>query len=90
MGFLALRSVFWGLGGPHRQEEEELGLPVRPLEMSRGDYTAGRLAPQRQIDVAADGRLLMMRREQPGGYTEAQVVLAQNWAEELKRLVPVP
>jgi Tol biopolymer transport system component len=42
----------------------------------------------RSYDVAPDGRfLLMLRKEQ--STAPAQMILVQNWFEELKRLVPV-
>ena len=54
-----------------------------------------RAAPDRTRpwDVAPDGRFLMLR-EGAASTTDtdevpAQVVLVQNWFEELKRLVPV-
>ena len=44
----------------------------------------------RRYDVAPDGRFLIIRGDQPeaGGGTVTQIVLVQNWFEELKRLVP--
>jgi len=42
-------------------------------------------------DVAADGRFLIIKRGQAeaGADAEPQIVIVQNWTEELKRLVPV-
>ena len=46
----------------------------------------------RDYDVAPDGRFLMMKTtgaETSDSDIPNQVVLVQNWLEELKRLVPV-
>ena len=44
----------------------------------------------RPYDVARDGRFIVIRRGQAdaGGDTAPQIVVVQNWTEELKRLVP--
>jgi hypothetical protein len=45
----------------------------------------------RPYDLAPDGRFLIIRSGQAeaGVGTEPQIVVVQNWFEELKRLVPV-
>ena len=52
---------------------------------------AGQIAKldSRAYDVASDGRFLMIKgpHSEPAGPMD--VVLVQNWFEELKRLVPV-
>jgi hypothetical protein len=44
----------------------------------------------RGYDITPDGRFVMIRSVKAGGEggTAAQIVLVQNWFEELKRLVP--
>ena len=44
----------------------------------------------RRYDVAPDGRFLMIQSSQAesGGATASNLILVQNWTEELKRLVP--
>ena len=41
-------------------------------------------------DIAPDGRFLFIQRGQVdgGGAVEQNLILVQNWTEELKRLVP--
>jgi eukaryotic-like serine/threonine-protein kinase len=48
-------------------------------------------AGTRRYDIAPDGRFLMIRSGQAeaGGDTAPQIVVVQNWFEELKRLAPV-
>jgi hypothetical protein len=44
----------------------------------------------RPYDIAPDGRFLLIRSGQAeaGGSPAPQIVVVQNWTEELKRLVP--
>ena len=59
----------------------------RPTEILSGDYLTGTLSAHRQIDIASDGRFLMMRLDRAASESEPtspQVVLVQNWSEELK------
>ena len=46
----------------------------------------------RQYHVAPDGRFLMIRQGAATDEATAapEIILVQNWFEELKRLVPVP
>ena len=63
-----------------------------PRELFGGDYVAGVGAGVREYHVGPDGRFLMQRRgdqQDSDDQTLTQVVLVQNWHEELKRLVPV-
>ncbi len=65
----------------------------RPTEILNGDYLTGTLSDHRQIDIASDGRFLMMRPDRAASESEPtspQVVLVQNWFEELKARVPIP
>ena len=57
-----------------------------------GDYVVAGAPNSRQYNVAPDGRFLMMIRGDaatPDDDIPNQVVLVQNWFEELTRLVPV-
>jgi hypothetical protein len=43
----------------------------------------------RRYDIGPDGRFVIIRDQaERGGPTTKQIVLAQNWFEELKRVVP--
>ena len=44
----------------------------------------------RPYDIAPDGRFLIIRSDQAetGGGTASNLIVVQNWFEELKRLVP--
>jgi hypothetical protein len=62
-----------------------------PRDLFDGDYVAGPGAQPREYHVGPDGRFLMQRRglQQDGeDQTLTQVVLVQNWFQELERLVP--
>ena len=60
-----------------------------PTKLFQGRYPFAASAGARSYDVAADGRRFIMIQpvEQPP-LPVAQIVIVQNWAEELKRLVP--
>ncbi len=46
-------------------------------------------SPGRNYDFASDGRFLMIKLVEPTEKNlENQVILVENWFEELKRLVP--
>ncbi len=58
-----------------------------PRPLSTGDY----LAPtaSRQYDVSPDGQRFLMIKAAPGeAAAPPQLIVVQNWLEELKRLVP--
>ena len=64
-----------------------------PRELFDGDYVAATGGGVREYHVGPDGRFLMQRRgDQQDGedQTLTQVILVQNWFEELQRLLPVP
>jgi serine/threonine-protein kinase len=65
------------------------GVPS-PLFQNQNRYfhqpPGGSLA--RTFDVGPDGRLLMIKNVDTAGQPPNQMVLVQNWTEELKRLVP--
>jgi Tol biopolymer transport system component len=63
-----------------------------PTELFRGEYYSPVLGGTRQYHIAPDGRFLMMRNAERGGLNEElppQVILVQNWFEELRERVPV-
>ena len=63
------------------------GRPQRLFEFAMLPPGGGNLP----YDIAPDGRFLIIRSDQveAGVDTEPQIVVVQNWFEELKRLVPV-
>ena len=66
-----------------------IGTPTVLFETADFVVTAG----IRQHHLAPDGRFLMLKDAALNADVEqppAQVVLVQNWFEELKRLVPTP
>ena len=61
-------------------------------ELFRSDYIRIQSA-QGSYDVGPDGRFLLLKpttASDTGAETVTQVVLVQNWFEELNRLVPLP
>ena len=62
------------------------GSASAPRELFDGYYVGNRGGTAH--DTHPDGRLLMMRQE-PDEQRAPQVVLVQNWVEELRRLLPV-
>jgi serine/threonine-protein kinase len=61
-----------------------------PARILQGQYFFGIAGTGRTYDIAPDGKRFLMIKE--GGGTEAapqNLVVVQNWFEELKRLVPV-
>ncbi len=60
----------------------------RPLFQMQGSYTAGTYA--RSWDISLDDRrFLMVKIEDRKWQPITELILVQNWLEELKRLVPV-
>jgi len=65
---------------------------TRLASVFRGDYdldiSAGGIGGHPNYDVADDGRFLMVKslRER----AEPEIILVQNWFDELQRLVPSP
>jgi serine/threonine-protein kinase len=57
-----------------------------PRVLFRGRYAS--TPTTRFYDVAPDGRFLMMREAERPPIKPTQMILVQNWFEELKRLVP--
>jgi hypothetical protein len=61
-----------------------------PTELFTGPYFYGseNAAPD-VYDVSADGRFLMIKQfEAPDEKQTPEIVIVENWFEELKRLVP--
>jgi dipeptidyl aminopeptidase/acylaminoacyl peptidase len=60
-----------------------------PVELFRGGFYWSQSPGVRGYDVARDGRFLMLQEEgNAPGAPPAQMVVIQNWAEELKQRVP--
>jgi hypothetical protein len=57
-----------------------------PRMLFEGGFVGWEPNTPRTYDVSPDGRFLMIERNLEVGATS--MVLIQNWAEELKRLVP--
>lgn len=58
-----------------------------PHVLFEGQYNPG--SPQRHYDVSRDDRFLMLQGPQsPPPPPVTQMVLVQNWFDELKRLAP--
>jgi serine/threonine-protein kinase len=73
-------------------EQGQTFLPGAPRELFAGPYFyAGPLTAPDVYDVAADGRFLMIKQQQAADASQTQpdIVIVENWFEELKRLVPV-
>jgi tRNA A-37 threonylcarbamoyl transferase component Bud32 len=61
-----------------------------PVLLLQGRYFTG--AQGRTYDVSPDGRRFLMIKEAGADQADArpQIIVVQNWVEELKRLVPIP
>ena len=62
-----------------------------PTEPFRGDYYTTGLSGKRQYHVAPDGQFLMLKNvtgQSPGDDLPPQVILVQNFFEELRQVVP--
>jgi len=97
-------SVTWSPDGSeliYRLDDRMMVVPVeavgetvrigRPTELFSGAYVAVALGGTRQYHVAPDGRFLMLKEvasQSPGDVLPPQVVLIQNWFEELRERVP--
>ncbi len=70
------------------QTEPEL-IVGRPQKLFEGQYIYGNVGPFASYDVTPDGQQFVMIKE--GGSTgeaRQEIIVVQNWFEELKRLVP--
>lgn len=97
-------SVTWSLDGSeliYRLDDRMMAVSIeavgetvrigRPTELFRGRYVAAAVGGSRQYHVAPDGRFLMLKdvaTQGPGDVLPPQVVLIQNWFEELRERVP--
>ena len=93
-------NVTWSHDGSelyYRSDDRMMAVEVRPdgtvstpTELFSGDYVSISGINLAQYDVGPDGRFLMLKAvsTQPDGDSLNQVILEQNWFEELKRLVP--
>ena len=67
--------------------------PAAPVKLfdASGFYTGGTANPYDNYDVAKDGRFLMIKPKGTAGEgaPSTNLIVVQNWFEELKRLVPV-
>ena len=59
-----------------------------PEKVVEGPYATGAPASGRNYDVSSDGRRFLMVRQAPATQAGPQLVVVQNWAAELERLVP--
>ena len=62
------------------------GSPVRVVE---GPYLSGSSRSSRNYDVSADGKRFLMVKPPVKQASAPQIIVVQNWFEELRRLVPV-
>ena len=60
--------------------------PANPEVVLEGNYFA--LQGGRSYDVSPDGERFLMITQVDDRDSELQIVVVQNWFEELKRLVP--
>ena len=63
-----------------------------PSALFSGRYRSGGLTNPIPYDVSPDGQqFLVIKDLQPGdtAFGQAEIVVIENWAEELKRLVPI-
>ena len=63
------------------------GARAVPAKVLEGPYVTRGLRDKRTYDVSADGKRFLMVK-QPANQAAPQIVVVQNWLEELKRLVP--
>jgi len=61
-----------------------------PAKVFAGSYATGAPVSGRNYDVSSDGKRFLMIKEAASQASQAapQIVVVQNWQEELKRLVP--
>ena len=60
-----------------------------PTKLFEGRYVTASGSAARMYDVSPDGeRFVMVKQAADSGAASPQIVIVQNWHEELKRLVP--
>jgi eukaryotic-like serine/threonine-protein kinase len=83
--YVAPDGALMGVSGEVRGASWSSGGPARLLE---GRYFTGGGSVIRQYDVTADGqRFLMIKDRSANADSSPQIIVVQNWLEELKRLV---
>ncbi len=84
--YVAPDGALMGVSGEARGASWSAGATTRLLE---GRYFTGAGNVIRHYDVTADGQRFLMIKEDPANdAASAQIIVIQNWFEELKRLVP--
>ena len=74
-----------------RQGDKLMAVDVRTdreLSLGKPGELFERSSPRRQYDVDKDGQRFVMADTSVSRKAPTQLILVQNWAEELKRLVP--
>ena len=75
-------------------ETEPTFRPLNPERLFQGAYIVNPGNPFPPFDIAPDGERFLMRKPGSARVTddaaEPDLVVVQNWFEELKRLVPIP
>jgi hypothetical protein len=89
MGVRVEPSPAWGSSAPMRVFQDQSATEEQYLyNLAAGNLSFGGSAG-RTLDVAADDRFLMIKREGGADSPALQnLVVVLNWTEELKRLVP--
>jgi Tol biopolymer transport system component len=82
--YVAPDGVLMALRVDARAGKWTSGSAARVVE---GPYVTRSLRDKRTYDVSTDGKKFLMVK-QPANQTAPQIVVVQNWQEELKRLVP--
>ena len=82
--YVAPDGVLMAVRADPRGGKWRSGSPAKVLE---GPYVTRSLRDKRTYDVSADGKRFLMVK-QPANQAAPQIVVVQNWTEELKRLVP--
>ncbi len=54
----------------------------------RGNYVVGTISAARAYDISPTGERFLMIKEAPDETSRAEIILVQNWFQELERLVP--
>ena len=91
--YFALDGTLMAVPVEARNTAWSAGAPAKILEARYFTGGFGAVTIGRTYDVSPDGRrFLMIKQGDGGGQTSAppQIVVVQNWFEELRRLVPIP
>jgi serine/threonine-protein kinase len=90
--YFAGDGTLMGVPVEARRETWSSGAPAKLLEPRYFTGALGAATIGRTYDVSPDGRRFLMIKEGEGGdhlSVAPQIVVVQNWSEELKRLVPI-